>query len=80
VQSRPTHPLYDDTWGKWGTGQNMVMSKVSSRRPDSVASSEAGITDGITVTKKIDYSESVEDAESDKDRSVGHAQSTDNVV
>ena len=69
------------TWDHWGKGQNVVMNNISSRRPDSVTSSEAAITDGIT--RKVDFSTSVEtheDGDSEKDKQIGRVISHDHLV
>lgn len=48
------------SWNKWGKGQNVVMSNISTRRPESRTSSEAGITEGIT--RKVDFRTMIETA------------------
>lgn len=56
------------SWINWGKGQNVVMSNVSGGMRASRGSSEAGITDGITVVRKVDIEDgdiSVEDFGSD---------------
>lgn len=98
TQGTPTRPSYvidgsastrtnnyngDDSWSNWGKGQNMIMSNVSGGRQAFRGSSEAGITEGITVVRKVDIEDSdisVEDFGSDPVRQESHADSSKFVV
>ena len=94
TQGTPTRPSYvvngsavtrttnykdgGGSWGSWGKGQNVIMSNVSGGRRASRGSSEAGITEGITVVRKLDIEDgdvSVEDCGSDAARQETHATS-----
>ncbi|KAK5164744.1 uncharacterized protein LTR77_009407 [Saxophila tyrrhenica] len=78
--SRSQKTTVENTWSNLGKGENVIMNHISARRPESRGSSEAGITEGIIVTRNIDYSESAEDHESEKDRQYSQAIASDSVV
>ena len=80
-RTRATHAAQtDNSWSNWGKGQNVIMSNVSTRRPESRTSSEAAITEGIQVVRKVDVDTCVSSAEDlddyEKDRKQSHATSS----
>lgn len=73
----------DDSWGRWGKGSNVIMSNISTRRPESRTSSEAGITEDNMIVKKFDVDTRVESADNldlDKERQYSNASTSDSVV
>ena len=73
----------DQSWGNWGKVQNVIVSNVSAGKRASQGSSEDGITDGITVVRKVDVEEgdgSVEELASEQGRNDSNAASSKYVV